>query len=63
VSVDYDYIAINNHDYLLPTAAQIMITLAHGSHESDLNEIKFRNFRRFGSNVRILNESSQLRPE
>jgi hypothetical protein len=62
VSVDYDYVAINNHEYLLPIAAQIMITLGHGSRESDLNEIKFRNFRRFGSNVRILNESSQLRP-
>jgi len=62
VSVDYDYVAINNHDYLLPIAAQIMITLGAGSHESDLNEIKFRNFRRFGSNVRILDESSQLRP-
>jgi VWFA-related protein len=62
VSVDYDYVAINNHDYLLPIAAQIMITLGHGSHESDLNEIKFRNFRRFGSNVRILNQSSQLKP-
>jgi VWFA-related protein len=62
VNVDYDYIAINNHDYLLPIAAQITITLGHGSRESDLNEIKFRNFRRFGSNVRILNESSQLRP-
>jgi hypothetical protein len=63
VSVDYDYIAINNHDYLLPVAAQIIITLGNGSRESDLNEIKFRNFRRFGSNARILNESSQLKPE
>jgi len=38
------------------------MTLDYGSRESDLNEIKFRNFRRFGSNVKILNESSQLRP-
>jgi hypothetical protein len=43
---------INKHDYLLPVGAEIM--LRRGRRETDLNEIEFRNFRRFGSNVRIL---------
>jgi VWFA-related protein len=54
MSVDYDYVMINKHDYLLPVAAQIM--LRKGRHETDLNEIEFRNFHRFGSNVRILDQ-------
>jgi hypothetical protein len=52
VSVDYDYVMINKHDYLLPVGAEIM--LRRGRRETDLNEIEFRDFRRFGSNMRIL---------
>jgi len=32
MSVDYDYVMINKHDYLLPVAAQIM--LRKGRHET-----------------------------
>ena len=53
VSVDYDYIVINNHDYLLPVGAQVIISRL-GHQEVDLNEIEYRNFRRFGSNMKIL---------
>jgi VWFA-related protein len=52
MSVDYDYVMINKHDYLLPVGAQIM--LRKGRRETDLNEIEFRNFHRFGSSMRIL---------
>jgi VWFA-related protein len=52
VSTDFDYVMINNHDYLLPVDAQII--LRKGRRELDMNEIEFRNFHRFGSNVRIL---------
>jgi VWFA-related protein len=52
VSVDYDYIAINNHDYMLPVGAQVL--LKRGHREEDLNEIEYRNFRRFSSTSRIL---------
>jgi len=52
VSVDYDYVAINNHDYMLPVGAQVL--LRKGRREEDLNEIDYRNFHRFGSNSRIL---------
>jgi VWFA-related protein len=60
VSVDYDYIVINKHDYLLPVGAEIL--LRKGRRETDLNEIEFRNFRRFGSNVRILDPTSTVTP-
>jgi hypothetical protein len=58
--VDYDYVMINKHDYLLPIGAEIMLRKGH--RETDLNEIEFRNFRRFGSNVRILDNANGAKP-
>ena len=55
VSVDYDYVLINKHDYLLPVGAQII--LKKGSGETDMNDIEFRNFHRFGSTMKILDYS------
>ena len=60
LSVDYDYVVINNHDYLLPVAAQVV--LRNGRRESDLNAIEFRNFRRFGSNMKTLDFSPETKP-
>lgn len=60
VSVDYDYVAINNRDYLLPVAAQIEVS--HDRRETDLNRIEFRNFHRFGSTARILPDFQEAKP-
>ena len=61
VSVDYDYIVINNHDYMLPVGAQVIIGRL-GHQEVDLNEIEYRNFRRFGSNMKILDYAPVKNP-
>ncbi|MGB6691845.1 MAG: VWA domain-containing protein [Terracidiphilus sp.] len=55
VSLDYDYILINNHDYLLPVGGEVSTRL--GRSKAILNQIEFRDYRRFGSNARILNSS------
>jgi hypothetical protein len=60
VSVDYDYVLINKHDYLLPVGAQII--LKKGSGETDMNDIEFRNFHRFGSTMKILDYSPLADP-
>jgi VWFA-related protein len=60
VSVDYDYVLINKHDYLLPVGAQII--LKKGSGETDMNDIEFRNFHRFGSTMRIVDYSPLADP-
>ncbi len=52
LAVDYDYIAVNGHDYLMPIHAAVSIR--QGKHEALLNEIEFRDFKRFGSRVRIV---------
>ncbi|HEY1209258.1 MAG TPA: VWA domain-containing protein [Terracidiphilus sp.] len=55
VSVDYDYVVINNHDYMLPISEQVITR--KGRWQTDLNEIEYRNFHRFGSTVKILDYS------
>ena len=52
IRVDYDYIAINGHDYLLPTHATV--SLRRHKHEGVLNEIEFRDYRRFGAKSRMI---------
>ena len=52
IRVDYDYIAINGHDYLLPTRATI--SLRRHKHEGVLNTIEFRDYRRFGAKSRMI---------
>ena len=52
MAVDYDYTVINSHDYLMPIHAAVSIR--QGKHEALLNEIEFRDYKRFGSRVRIV---------
>lgn len=52
ISVDYGWVTINGHDYLLPSRGAV--SLREGKHQAALNEFEFRGYRRFGSQVRIL---------
>lgn len=52
ISVDYSYVTINAHDYLMP--ARGSMSLRNGKHRAMLNEFDFRDYRRFGSHIRIL---------
>jgi VWFA-related protein len=51
-SIDYDYIVINNHDYMLPIGAQVITK--SGPRELEMNEIAYRDFRRFSTTSRII---------
>lgn len=57
VRVDYDYVAINDHDYLLPISAQVIA--GQGRNMLERNDLQFSNFRKFGSNARVLTGDSQ----
>jgi VWFA-related protein len=50
--VDYDYISIGTHEYLLPVRAALAV--GRGGQKTELNEIEFRNYRRFASATKIL---------
>jgi VWFA-related protein len=52
IDVDYDYVAINDHDYLVPVSAEMRLT--QGKHEAVLNTMVFRGYRRYGSNMKVL---------
>jgi hypothetical protein len=51
MTVEYDYVAIGEHDYLMPMRATV--SLQRGRKQSDLNEITFRNYRRYASQAKI----------
>jgi hypothetical protein len=53
-------VSINSHDYLMPISAEV--SLLKGRHEANLNTIQFRDYRRFGSNVKILNFRTMEKP-
>jgi VWFA-related protein len=52
MTVEYDYIAIGTHDYLMPVRGTVSLT--RGKREAVLNEMDFRNYRRYGSATRVL---------
>ena len=51
MTVDYDYVAISGRDYLLPVRSTVTLVKAH--RKVELNEISFRNYRRFASRTKI----------
>jgi hypothetical protein len=51
MTVDYSYVAIGTHDYLVPVRATV--SRQRGRREIELNEIAFRNYRRFASQTKI----------
>ena len=52
IAVDYDYVSIGAHDYLMPVRGTIR--LKRGRHEADLNQIVFQDFRRYASQVKVI---------
>jgi VWFA-related protein len=51
MSVDYDYVSISGRDYLLPVHSTV--SLQRHRKQIELNEIAFRNYRRFASRAKI----------
>ncbi len=51
-SIDYDYVVINNHDYMLPIGAQVITKT--GKWELEMNEIAYRDFHRFSTTSKII---------
>ncbi|HEX8492289.1 MAG TPA: hypothetical protein VF658_05570 [Pyrinomonadaceae bacterium] len=55
--IDYDWVTINEQRYLLPSAAEIKLTI--GSNEQAIhsrNEIRFRGYQKFGAEVKIIED-------
>ena len=52
ISVDYDYVPIGAHDYLMPVRGTVRVK--RGKRETDLNQIVFQDYRRYASQSRII---------
>jgi hypothetical protein len=52
MGVDYDYVSINNHDYLMPISAELRVRQSH--HQASLNTIQFRDYKKYGSAMKIV---------
>jgi hypothetical protein len=55
--IDYDWVMINERRYLLPSAAEIKLTI--GSNDQAIhsrNEIRFRGYQKFGAEVKIIED-------
>jgi hypothetical protein len=52
MGVDYDYVVINGHDYLMPVSAEVRVRQNH--RQAVLNTIEFRDYRKYGSQMKIL---------
>jgi hypothetical protein len=51
MTVEYDYVRISGRDYLLPVRSSVKVERGHKKVE--LNEISFRDYRRFASRAKI----------
>ena len=52
IGVDYDYVVINGHDYLMPVSAELRVRQRR---QAVLNTIEFRDYKKYGSAMRIVN--------
>ncbi len=53
MGVDYDYVSINGQDFLMPVSAELRVRQSH--HQAILNTIEFRDYKKYGSAMKILN--------
>lgn len=66
-TVDYDWVPINEHPYLLPAHADILISQLgrseRGAQKVDSrNDIRFRSYQKFGSELKIVEEVDDTDP-
>jgi hypothetical protein len=62
--IDYDWVTINEQKYLLPSDAEIKLTATSSDQSTQTrNEIRFRNYQKFGAEVKIIEDIEPDEPE
>lgn len=55
--IDYDWVTIAEHSYLLPSRSEVILTSRYGDQSiQSRNEIRFRGYQKFGTEVRIIED-------
>jgi hypothetical protein len=69
--IDYDWVTINDQQYLLPSNAEIKLTARLGERTARAgyemiqtrNEIRFRNYQKYGAEVKIIEDIEEFEDE
>ncbi|MFN2456141.1 MAG: hypothetical protein ABR577_18205 [Pyrinomonadaceae bacterium] len=60
-AIDYDWTSIAERQYLLPSRAEVILTARYeGREEQTRNQIRFRDYNRFGAELKILDDDEQI---
>jgi len=63
-TIDYDWVMIDEEKYLLPSISDVRLTLSEKANVYETrNVIRFKNYQKFGTDVRILDEDIKPDPE
>ena len=55
--IDYDWITIGEHKYVLPVHSEVLITTVNrGQRLQSRNEIRFRGYQKFGAELKVIDE-------
>ena len=55
--IDYDWVNINDHKYLLPTHSEILMTTNQSKFVvQSRNDIRFRSYQKFGAELKVIDE-------
>ena len=55
--IDYDWVTINEHKYLLPSHSEIMLTTVQPKFAlQSRNDVRFRNYQKFGAELKVVDE-------
>jgi len=55
--IDYDWVSINEHKYLLPSHSEILMTTRQPKLVlQSRNDVKFRNYQKFGAELKVVDE-------
>jgi len=55
--IDYDWVTINEHKYLLPSHTEILLTTVNPKFVlQSRNDVRFRNYQKFGAELKVVDE-------
>ena len=55
--IDYDWVLINEHKYLLPTHSEILLTTVNPKFVlQSRNDVRFRSYQKFGAELKVVDE-------
>jgi hypothetical protein len=55
--IDYDWVTINDHKYLLPSHSEILMTsVKRSSALQSRNDVRFRSYQKFGAELKVVDE-------